>query len=72
MPSLSQQALEEVRSRRAFLRNSEDAWEEVKNVAREHLKNCDSSGPKILRTVVLTHSGRNGVEYLEPEEVFSV
>lgn len=54
------------------MNGSEEAWEEVKKVAREHLKGCDSFGPKTLKTVALTDSERSGVEYLESEKVFSI
>jgi len=63
---------EEARTVREFVKGSEDAWEEVKKVAREHLKGCGSSGPKTLRTVALAYNERTGVEYLEPEEEFSI
>lgn len=59
-------------SRRLFVGGSEEAWEEVKKLAREHLKDCDSSGPKTLKTMALTDSELSGVEYLEPEEEFSI
>jgi len=68
----SQEVPEATRSRQALAKASEDAWEEVKKVASEHLKGCGSSGPKTLRTVALACRDRTGVRYFEPEEEFSI
>jgi len=56
------------KGRKAFAKASRDAWDEVKRTAREHLKDCDSPGPKTLRTIALAYSEQTGVKYLEPEE----
>jgi len=72
-PGLRQKAVEGwSRSGRAFVKIPKEEWEEMKKVAREHLEGCGSSGPKTLRTVTVTYCELIGVEYLEPEEEFSI
>lgn len=56
--------------RRDFKKDSENAWEDIKNVARDHLESCGGSGPKILRTRTVAYTEQKGVEYSEPEEEF--
>jgi len=70
--SIQDPSEEEARTVGEFVKGFKDAWGELKEVARTHLKGCESSGPKTLRTVALAYSERTGVEYLEPEEEFSV
>ena len=44
-------------------KKSEDRWNELKEMAIEHLKSCSGSGPKVLRTVVLDHDRMSGMHF---------
>ena len=44
-------------------KESEDRWNEMKEMAIEHLKNCSGPGPKVLRTVVLDHDRMSGMHF---------
>lgn len=40
-----------------------DRWNEMKQMAIEHLRSCSGSGPKVLRTVVLDHDKVSGTHF---------
>jgi len=44
-------------------KKSEDRWNEVRDMAIEHLKTCSGSGPKVLRTVSLDHDALSGMHF---------
>lgn len=44
-------------------KRSEDRWNEMKQMAIEHLRSCSSSGPKVLRTVILDHDRMSGMHF---------
>ena len=44
-------------------KNSEDRWNEMKQMAIEHLESCSGSGPKVLRTIMLDHDGTSGMHF---------
>ena len=44
-------------------KKSEDQWNEMKELAIEHLKSCSGPGPKVLRTVVLDHDRMSGMHF---------
>ena len=44
-------------------KRSEDRWNEMKQLAIEHLKSCSGSGPKLLRTVILDHDRMSGMHF---------
>jgi len=49
-----------------------DQWNEMKQLAVEHLRSCSGSAPKVLRTVVLDHDRMSGMHFhsvAETEEI---
>ena len=58
---------EQARYQKAFRekmeKKSEDQWNEMKQLAAEHLRSCSSSGPKLLRTIVLDHDRMSGMHF---------
>jgi len=44
-------------------KQSEDRWNEMKEMAVEHLKSCSGPSPKVLRTVVLDHDRMSGMHF---------
>lgn len=44
-------------------KESEARWNEMKEMAIEHLKSCSGTGPKVLRTVVLDHDRMSGTHF---------
>ena len=44
-------------------KETEDRWNEMKEMAIEHLKSCSGPGPKVLRTVVLDHDRMSGLHF---------
>jgi len=44
-------------------KRSDDRWNEMKQMATEHLRSCSGSGPKVLRTIVLDHDRMSGMHF---------
>ena len=42
-------------------KESDDRWNEMKEMGIEHLRSCSGPGPKVLRTVVLDHDRMSGM-----------
>jgi len=49
--------------REKMVKKSEDRWNEMKEMAIDHLKTCSGSSPKMLRTVVLDHDRMSGMHF---------
>jgi len=67
MASSPEAAEEQVRCQNAhrekLKKKSEEQWNEMKEMAIEHLKTCSGSGSKVLRTVVLDHDTMSGMHF---------